>query len=165
LTLGERSYTIHSGSVKPSDGGYNTKESVLSSPPRHHWFLRNFLRLKSPLLEGRRGTLLDMLREYQGTIVQESLKDESILKDFIITEKKRIGEFGDEWNLAKVKASLGDIAKLKYYINDGPWYANFWNADEHIVVFKDKVFTNEDEAREYGLSVGVPPEQLDFKKE
>ncbi len=102
---------------------------------------------------------------YRGTVVKESLKDPTILKGMMVMGHKIVGSPGDSWDLVSVSASLAEVAKLKYYINDGPWYAHFWNDEELIVVFKDKVFTNVNEAVEYGRSIGIPLEQLDFIKE
>jgi hypothetical protein len=102
---------------------------------------------------------------YRGTIVKESLKDGTILKSLKVTGHRIVGRPRDSWDLVSVEVSLEDLAKLKYYINDGPWYAHFWNDNELIIVFKDKIFTDVQSAMEYGMSIGIPLEQLDFIKE
>ncbi|MEV4343841.1 hypothetical protein AB0J83_05125 [Actinoplanes sp. NPDC049596] len=46
---------------------------------------------------------------------------------------------------------------------EGGWYADFSDGDDHIVVFAGRVFRGEDEAaKAYGRSAGVPDHQLDW---
>ncbi len=106
-----------------------------------------------------------MEKEYKGVVVKESLTDPNVLKNFQVTGHVITGAPGDSWDLVSVMASLEDIQKLSLFIKDGPWYANFWNADQEVIAYKDNIFKDVDEARQYGLSVGVPPEQLSFKKD
>ncbi len=75
----------------------------------------------------------------------------------------------DRWHLYKVKISKDEIQKLSKYIRAGKWYMHFWKERDLIAVFKDKIFEfNYDNkaswasAIEYGLSLGIPEEQLDF---
>ena len=55
---------------------------------------------------------------------------------------------------------------------DHAWYADFKNELHHYIIFRDKVFfvdrTNPaqyEEAKQYGLSLGIPDYQLDFSPE
>lgn len=51
---------------------------------------------------------------------------------------------------------------------DGAWYNHLYNDEELIVIFKDKVFhvnphkSSWGEMLEYGASLSIPTEQLDF---
>jgi hypothetical protein len=102
-----------------------------------------------------------MKKDYTGIIVQESLIDTSVLDNFIKVSNK----IEDSWSIMKVKASSNDITKLKNFIKNGPWYAHFWNTDQLLVVFKDQIISGKDEAIKYGLTIGIPKEQLDFLQE
>ncbi|XVV10580.1 hypothetical protein ACQP2X_37915 [Actinoplanes sp. CA-131856] len=48
----------------------------------------------------------------------------------------------------------------------GGWYADFSDGDDHIIVFAGKVFRcapgDDEAAKAYGRSVGVPEHQLDW---
>lgn len=102
--------------------------------------------------------------KYTGVIVKESLADTSILDKLQVVSQKTVGPQNDTWDLVTVKVTDRDIANLKYFLKDGPWYANFWSDEEMIVVFKERIISNEQEAIRYGLSIGISKEQLDFKK-
>ena len=63
---------------------------------------------------------------------------------------------------------LPRIQKFSRYINVG-WYMHFWNGNDVIAVFKDKVFEFKHDQKEtwkdacdYGRSMGIPEKQLDF---
>jgi hypothetical protein len=107
---------------------------------------------------------------FTGTIIEESLKDLSLLKDLQIISSKTSSDL--EWNMHKVLINENQIEKLSESLNSGPWYMHFWNGDNIIVVFKDKTFhvKNSDKstwklAIDHGRSIGIPPEQLDFPTE
>ena len=104
---------------------------------------------------------------WKGTIVENSLQDRSIL-DELQTEK--IWQDGD-WILRDVLVNEDKLPELGKYLTDGPWYIHFWKPgeDKVFVIFKHKVFEilHSDkstwvEAIQYGKSVGIPEEQLDF---
>lgn len=68
---------------------------------------------------------------------------------------------------------MAEALKLAARLHEGPWYAHFWKegSDDIVVVFKDKVFTIRASDKgtwadciKYGSSLGIPAEQLDFKK-
>ncbi|MCX6712148.1 MAG: hypothetical protein NT041_00465, partial [Candidatus Vogelbacteria bacterium] len=52
------------------------------------------------------------------------------------------------------------------------WYADFKNTTHHYIIFRDKVFyinrmskEQYDEAKRYGISLGIPEYQVDFHPE
>lgn len=103
----------------------------------------------------------------KGVIVENSLADKSIITD---VEVVRTWEDGD-WKLREVEVSKEWAETFGRYLNDGPWYVHFWEpgSDDVLVVFKNKNFTIKHSDRntwtqavEYGKSIGIPEEQLDF---
>lgn len=108
---------------------------------------------------------------YTGTIVAESLKDQSILNEFSVLNTRTTDDENpaDQWHLYKVEATKEQLEKLSLFLKSEKWYAHFWNKDEMIVVFPKKIFEQKvsDKATwipaiEYGLSLGIPEKQLDF---
>ncbi len=110
---------------------------------------------------------------YKGTIIKESLTDPVILKTIkVVSEYSEVNQDNsdDTWHLYDVEVSQEEIKKLQDYLKreDG-WYMHFWQGEEVTVVFRDKIFHINSDNKEtwkdavaYGLSVGVPKEQLDF---
>ena len=124
--------------------------------------------------------------DYKGTIIEESLKDKKVLDKVRIlkTEVEKVTEQHHtpnlkRWTLHLVEISEGnadDVARdLSMSIDDskrnGNWYADFKNDSIHYIVFPGRVFKVDrnrkkeyDEARKYGISLGIPEHQLDFSK-
>lgn len=74
----------------------------------------------------------------------------------------------NRWHIYNVKCSEKDIEKLKDGLKD-KWYAHFWQGRDIIAVFKGRIFKFNFNKKEtwhdvinYGLSLGIPREQLDF---
>lgn len=110
------------------------------------------------------------MSEYKGVIVEESLEDNRILNDFKIIEFRISKEENpaNRWHLYTVQVSKEDIVRLSKNIKQ-KWYMHFWKGRNVIAIFKDKKFEfNFDDKSswkpvvEYGLSLGIPKEQLDF---
>lgn len=109
---------------------------------------------------------------YQGCIVLESLEDSRILNDFSVLGVRVTSEESpaERWHLFTIQAPEKVIKKLSLFIKPQKWYAHFWNENKHIIaIFRDHVFefdfdnkTSWEPAIQYGLSVGIPHEQLDF---
>ncbi|GIW63372.1 MAG: hypothetical protein KatS3mg091_174 [Patescibacteria group bacterium] len=67
-----------------------------------------------------------------------------------------------------MQVSKDEIGRLSKYLKPG-WYMHFWQEQDVIAVFKDRKFEfNYDDKStwkpviEYGLSLGIPKEELDF---
>lgn len=110
-------------------------------------------------------------RFYIGTIVEESLEDSRVLNDFHILNTRITKEDNpaERWHLCKVEATPEQLQKLSAVLKPEKWYAHFWNGNKIIVVFRDKTFEQKaddkstwEPAIQYGLSIGIPKEQLDF---
>lgn len=104
---------------------------------------------------------------YQGTIIENSLADKSVLNRVQITRTWN----SSKWILHDVLVSEEQFEALKNSLADGPWYMHFWipGNDEVKVIYRDKIFTimHSDkstwkEAVEHGKRLGIPEEQLDF---
>lgn len=103
----------------------------------------------------------------QGTIIENSLQVAGIIKGLKVL---RSWEEGD-WKLHQVEADREQALGLGKYLADGPWYVHFWEPgkDDVLVVFKDKAYdinysdkSTWKEAIQYGKSIGILEEQLDF---
>ena len=118
----------------------------------------------------------------RGVVLVESLRlDRSLSLDgFTVTVVRRdvsAGAVGDQptvWAFLEIEgpdARADDLAReLAGALQaEGGWYADFRVADDHVVVFADRVFryragdaAGRAEAQRYGQAVGVPAHQLDW---
>lgn len=110
--------------------------------------------------------------KYEGTIIQESLVDDRYLNTIEVTKYWVTNDDNpeDRWHLLSVLVSEDDIKKLSTNLKPANWYAHFWNGDDVIAIFPNKLFTFKhsdpstwSEAIAYGKSLQIPIEQLDFK--
>lgn len=118
---------------------------------------------------------------YQGTIIEESLEDKSVLEEVQIlsTKVEQVVEGHKtpwllQWTLHKVEISedkAKEVAEkiIKALDKEHSWYADFKNDTHHYIIFRDKVFYIDrtskeqyDKAKQFGLSLGIPEYQLDF---
>ncbi|MDO4379049.1 MAG: hypothetical protein Q4C64_08000 [Erysipelotrichia bacterium] len=108
--------------------------------------------------------------KYSGCIIEESLKDKSIINEFNIIEE--INDDGIMWIVEVDESKLGDILpKIQAsMVENSIWYCDLKCEDYHYIIFNDKIFkVNRDfpeqyeEVREYGLVRGIPDEQLPNK--
>ena len=107
--------------------------------------------------------------KYHGIIVDASLKEKSLLEELKIIGQKRTKD--GEWVLYKIEIDPEDINQtiesLQENLLDG-FYLHLYRQNELIVVFPERVFRINTEkptwieAIEYGKSLGIPEEQLDF---
>ncbi len=102
---------------------------------------------------------------YTGVIIKSSLRDPRILEQFKVLKQ----EADEDWELYTVEATKEQLEQLSNELIKGKWYTHFWQNRDVIVVYKDKIFEfNFDDkaswkpAIDYGLSIGIPAEQLDF---
>jgi hypothetical protein len=120
------------------------------------------------------------MKEYTGVIIEESLKNNKVLKDIKIikTDIERITKEHEtpwlkQWTLHMVtipEDKAKEIAKKisKSFDKEHDWYADFKNDTMHYIIFKNKVFhikrTKEEykKVKAYGISAGIADYQLDF---
>lgn len=107
---------------------------------------------------------------YKGTIVAESLKDREILNNIKVLNIKETDDenVADRWHIYSVLVTDAEIDILEQQIKE-LWYAHFWNDTKLIIIFTNKKFvcdvndkTTWQPAIVFGISIGVPKEQLDF---
>jgi len=126
------------------------------------------------------------MKNFQGVIIKESLENEDILKKVKIVSTK-VEKVTDEhktpwllqWTLhtveipeSKAKTIAEEISKLLDHAHGGSWYADFKNDAHHYIIFRNKIFYIDrkskkqyDEAKRYGISLGIPKQQVDFHPE
>jgi hypothetical protein len=104
---------------------------------------------------------------FVGTIIEESLGELSIFDELQIISSSISSDL--EWHMHKVEVTKDQIEKLSQSLKSGPWYMHFWSGNDIIVAFKDKIFHIEHDdqttwkpAVDFGLSLDIPLEQLDF---
>ena len=103
----------------------------------------------------------------KGTIVENSLANKDILKTLQIDKTWQ----DETWILHSIQIDESRLKELSEALNDEPWYIHLWEQgkDDVIVIFKNKIFrikfsdkSTWVEAMNYGKSIGIPVEQLDF---
>ena len=123
------------------------------------------------------------MSDYWGVIIEESLADKGILRRVHIqsTDIEPVTEHHStpwlsRWTLHSVIVPVDSAAQVAQEISAsfdadhaGSWYADFKNETQHYVVFPGRVFaidrnsqTQYDAARDHGISIGIPPHQVDF---
>jgi uncharacterized protein (UPF0147 family) len=126
------------------------------------------------------------MNNYKGTIIEESLEDTSVLKNVrvVSTKVEKVTErhhtpWLKQWTLHKVEVLedmaatvANDISAALDEKHNGSWYADYKNDKNHYIIFKGKVFFIDrtskeqyEEAKKYGLSLGIPEYQVDFHPE
>src|SRR3989338_10098153 len=121
------------------------------------------------------------MRNFNGVIIEESLENKDVLQKVKIIETK-VEEVTEEhktpwikqWTLHTVEIpenQANEIAEdlSKSLDSEHSWYADFKNDKFHYIIFRNKVFFIDrsskeqyDEAKKYGISLGIPEYQLDF---
>jgi hypothetical protein len=122
--------------------------------------------------------------DYKGVIIKESLENQDILKDVKILETK-VEEVTEEhktpwtkqWTLHTVEIPENQAKNVAEKISTAldskhDWYADFKNDTHHYIIFRNKIFFVDkrskeqyDEAKKYGISLGIPEYQVDFHPE
>ena len=119
---------------------------------------------------------------YQGVIIEESLEDINILQ-LVKILKTKVEPVTDEhqspwlkqWTLHTIEVSEELVEKVAKKISKSldkkhNWYADFKNNTTAFIIFRNKIFRVDrysqkqyDEAKQYGISLGIPEYQVDFK--
>jgi len=73
---------------------------------------------------------------------------------------------------SEAQAVAEEISKSLDRNHGGSWHADFKNDTHHYIIFRDKFFYIDrkskeqyDEAKSYGISLGIPEYQVDFHPE
>ncbi len=117
--------------------------------------------------------------DYKGVIIEESLENKDVLEsvDILDTEIEKVTDEHEtpwlsQWTLHTVKVLENQAEMVAKIISgsldpDHEWYADFKNDTHHYIIFRNKIFYIDrkskeqyDEAKRYGLSLGIPESQL-----
>lgn len=121
------------------------------------------------------------MTNFSGVIIEESLEKKDVLKKVKILKTKieKVTEkhktpWIKQWTLHTVEIlenRADEIAEdlSKSLDSEHSWYADFKNDKFHYIIFRNKVFFIDrrskeqyDEAKKYGISLGIPEYQVDF---
>ncbi len=115
---------------------------------------------------------------YQGVIIEESLENKEVLNNvkIIKTKVSPVNEkhktpWVKQWTMNTVEIAEENANKIAEQISkdldkNHSWYADFKNSDHHFIIYRGKVFTVlYKDAKQYGISLGIPEYQVDFTPE
>ena len=107
------------------------------------------------------------MKTYKGTIIEQSLANPSMIKKLKVLSESISPN--NHWHLYAVEVSEKEIDEISRNLSAQKWYAHFWNGKDVIVAYKGKIMRFKYDNKEtwkpvvgYGLSIGIPIEQLDF---
>lgn len=119
---------------------------------------------------------------YVGVIIEESLGDKSVLAKVKIIDTKvelitpeHKTPWLKQWTLHTVEIPEEDGERIAQEISESfdpehpDWYADYKNEKYHFIIYSGKVFKVDlqnpvlyKDAKEYGISIGIPEYQVDF---
>ena len=121
---------------------------------------------------------------YRGVIIEESLDDKSVLNLIKIISTKIEAVTDDhktswikQWTLHTIEIPDEDSQEIAEILSNSldknhSWYADYKNDEYHYIIFRNKVFKVDlknpilyNDAKQYGVSLGIPKYQLDFAPE
>lgn len=121
------------------------------------------------------------MTSFIGVIIEESLEKKEVLKKLKIlnTKIEKVTEkhktpWIKKWTLHTIEISENQANRIakevsKFLDSKHNWYADFKNNNFHYIIFSKKVFFIDrkrkeqyDEAKKYGISLGIPEYQLTF---
>ena len=121
--------------------------------------------------------------DYEGVIIQESLRDPSVLRRLTIRSSRvePVTEWHEtpwltQWTFLTVVVPEADADEIAALIGRAidrdhatSWYADYKNDTHHYVIFSDCAFYIDrrdareyEEARAYGIARGLPAHQANF---
>lgn len=119
---------------------------------------------------------------YIGVIIEESLAQRGVLKELKVleteiepvTERMKTPQL-KQWTLHTVEIPETKVTTISERLSkdlEQKWYADYKNGKYHYIIYKSKVFKVDlknpvlyKEAKRYGISLGIPEHQVDFKPE
>ncbi len=124
------------------------------------------------------------MESFHGVIIEESLADKEVLKqvEVISTKVEPVTDrhhtpWLSQWTLHQVAVPAGKADAVAERLSvalecEHPWYADFNNETTHYIIFRGRVFKinrrskeEYDQAKQYGLSLGIAAHQVDFHPE
>ncbi|MBU1018867.1 MAG: hypothetical protein ABII07_04660 [Patescibacteria group bacterium] len=122
------------------------------------------------------------MQNFTGAIIEESLSDKSVLdkvkiiktKVDPVTERHQTPQV-NQWTLHTVEIDSGNAEKIAELLSkslEKAWYADYKNDEMVYIIFRDKIFkisrnnpSEFQEAKKYGVSLGIPEYQVNFSPE
>ena len=126
------------------------------------------------------------MSNYIGVIIEESLKNKDVLRrvKIISTKVEKVTNehqtpWLSQWTLHTVEVKENKAKEIAEEISQSldikhgnSWYADYVNDTYHFIIYTNEIFfinrTSQqeyDEARDYGISIGIPEYQVDFHPE
>ena len=126
------------------------------------------------------------MKNYRGVIIEESLENKNVLKKVKILStkiekitKEHQTPWLEQWTLHTVEIEedqaqdiAKEISKSLDTKHKGSWYADYANDKYCYIIFPNKIFFIDksskeqyNEAKDYGISIGIPAHQVDFHPE
>lgn len=119
---------------------------------------------------------------FTGLIIKESLSDLRLWEELQITREEKwdiknsAPDQPSEWHVAwfEVEDSLVEkfSQKLSEVLHKGKWYVDLTSETEKLIVFPGKTYRYQKgdkleraKAEQFGLAVGIPKSQLDWKED
>ena len=122
-----------------------------------------------------------MENKFVGVIIEESLENKDVLQKIkiIATNVIKVTEnhktpWVDKWTLHTVEIPEEDVENIAQQLSESldsehPRYADFKNTTHHYIIFRNRIFYIDrtskeqyDEAKNYGISLGIPEYQVNF---
>ena len=126
----------------------------------------------------------DMEDNFIGVIIGESLENKDVLKKVKILKikiekvlKRHKTPWIKQWTLHTVEIERNEAEKIAKKLSQSlepkhSWYADFKNNTHHFIIFRNKIFYLDrrsekqyNQAKQYGISLGIPEYQVDFHPE
>ena len=120
-------------------------------------------------------------KKFVGVLIEESLENKDIIKkvNIISTEVEIVTEghktpWVSQWTMHTVEILENQVKKISEEISHAldskhNWYADFKSEAYHYIIFRNKIFYIDrknkeqyEEAKKYGISLGIPEYQVDF---
>lgn len=121
------------------------------------------------------------MNNFKGVIIEESLTNKDVLTEVKIlstkiedTTEKHKTPWLKQWTkyIVEIPAERAVVIAEKISKSLDPkhsWYADFKNNNHHYIIFRNKIFyidrtshAQYNEAKQHGISLGIPVYQVDF---
>ena len=116
--------------------------------------------------------MIERMAEFHGIIVDKSLKSQKVLEQLNVLSKSTAPD-EDAWTLYKISVPEEKVQEtvqlIQKSLSGGAWYAHLYDGTKVIAIFRNRVFEMVNNpvffrpAVKYGVSIGIPEEQLNFK--
>lgn len=121
------------------------------------------------------------MSEYAGIIIEESLENKTVLGELSIASTKIVPvterhktPWVKQWTFLNVEIPEDEADEIaeklsKSLETEHAWYADYKNDQYHFIIYREKIFKVDlknpvlyKDAKEYGLSIGIPDYQVNF---